>query len=118
LKPVEDAAADTARAFNDAINAGDLDRLCALMSPDHRFVDSAGGTAVGRAACRSAWASFFDSFPDYRNVPEHIDVVEPGRVVIDGRSECSFEPLRGPARWHALVVDGAIAEWRVEEPHA
>ena len=105
---------DAVVAFNEAINAQDLDGLCALMSADHRFVDSAGTAVVGREACHSAWASFFASFHDYRNVFDQITVVEPGRVVVDGRSECAFEPLRGPARWHATVARGLLVEWRVE----
>lgn len=111
-----DTAADRVVAFNEAINAQDLDGLCALMSSDHRFVDSAGGTVVGKDSCRSAWATFFESFPDYRNVFDNITVIAPERVVVDGRSECAFEPLHGPARWHATVVAGSILEWRVEEP--
>ncbi len=78
--------------------------------------ESAGGTVVGKDASRSTWASSFESFPDYRNVFANITVLAPGRIVVDGRSECAFEPLRGPARWHAAVVDGSIIEWRVEEP--
>jgi ketosteroid isomerase-like protein len=112
---VGDTAADLVVAFNEAVNARDLDGLCALMSVDHRFVDSAGGTVVGRELCRAAWASFFESFPDYRNVFDNITVIAPGRVVVDGRSECAFELLQGPARWHATVVAGSILEWRVEE---
>jgi ketosteroid isomerase-like protein len=115
---VSDPAAELVVAFNHAINTQNLEGLCALMSPDHQFVDSAGGTVVGKDSCRSAWASFFESFPDYRNVFEHVTVVAPGRVVVDGRSECAFEPLRGPARWHATVVGGSVLEWRVEEPAA
>jgi ketosteroid isomerase-like protein len=107
---------DLVVAFNEAINARDLDGLCALMSSDHRFVDSAGGTVVGRESCRSAWASFFESFPDYRNVFDRITVVAPGDVVVDGRSECSFGPLRGPARWHVTLAAGSVVEWRVEDP--
>lgn len=111
---MDEASVDVVVAFNEAINLRDLDGLCALMSSDHRFVDSAGSTVIGKDACRSAWASFFDSFPDYRNVFDSIAVVAPGHVVVDGRSECAFEPLRGPARWHATVVAGAVVEWRIE----
>jgi len=103
-------------AFNDAINAADLDALVALMTQDHRFVDSAGGTVEGRVACREAWSGFFESFPGYRNVFDTIVETAPGQVTADGRSECTFEPLDGPARWHAVVADGLLAEWRVEEP--
>lgn len=103
-------------AFNDAINAADLDTLVALMTPTHRFVDSAGGAVHGLEACRDAWAGFFESFPGYRNVFDSVVETAPGRVTAEGRSECTFEPLDGPARWHAVVVDGLLAEWRVEEP--
>lgn len=64
-------------AFSDAINARDLARLEALMHPEHRFVDTAGTTVSGRPECLAAWAAFFTSFPDYRNVLERIDVVVP-----------------------------------------
>jgi hypothetical protein len=112
---VGEAEADVIVAFNEAINAQDLVGLCDLMSSDHRFVDSAGGTVIGKESCRAAWASFFDSFPDYRNVFDRITVVAPGQATIDGRSECTFEPLHGPARWHATVAGGLIVEWRVED---
>lgn len=104
------------QAFNAAINSADLERLQALMSPNHRFVDSAGGAVEGRTESAAAWESFFESFPDYRNVFERVAVISSGRVVIEGHSECSFEPLDGPARWHALVDDGLVAEWVVEDP--
>jgi ketosteroid isomerase-like protein len=108
--------ADVVVAFNSAINARDLDGLCALMSSNHRFVDSAGGTVVGKESCLSAWRTFFESFPDYCNVFDTITVIAPGRLVVNGRSECTFQALRGPARWHATVVKGLIVEWRVEVP--
>jgi len=113
-----ETVADVVVAFNEAINVQDLDGLCALMSPEHRFVDSAGGSVVGKESCRLAWASFFESFPDYRNVFDRITVPAAGQVVVDGRSECAFAPLHGPARWHATVVGGLIVEWRVEVPAA
>jgi ketosteroid isomerase-like protein len=115
---VGEPAEDLVVAFNEAINAQDLDALCALMSSDHRFVDSAGGTVIGKESCRSAWASFFEAFPDYRNLFDNVTVVAPGQVVVNGRSECAYEPLRGPARWHATVEAGSILEWRVEDPAA
>ena len=107
---------EIAHAFNEAINAADLDRLEELMSSDHRFVDTAGGIVEGKDACVAAWASFFESFPDYRNVLETIEVSSPGQVVATGRSVCTFEPLDGPARWHASVEPGLVTEWRVEDP--
>jgi len=110
------SAVDVVVAFNEAINARDLTGLVALMAPDHLFVDSTGAMVAGRDACRAAWASFFESFPDYRNVFETIDVLADSEVVATGRSVCAFEALAGPARWHASVADGLVTIWRVEDP--
>lgn len=107
---------DVVRAFNEAINSRDAVGLEQLMSTDHRFVDVAGGTVSGKDACAGAWVSFFESFPDYRNIFESIQVIAPGEVRMDGHSTCSFQPLAGPAHWYAKVIDGLISEWRVEEP--
>ena len=112
---MEDPAADLVVAFNNAINTQDLDGLCALMASDHRFVDSAGGTVVGKDTCRSAWAAFFESFPDYRNVFDK----HHGHRTRTGRRRRTIgvhvRTIRGPARWHATVVAGSILEWRVED---
>jgi ketosteroid isomerase-like protein len=103
-------------AFNDAINAGDLAALTALMTADHRFIDTEGHMVHGRAACRRAWEGFFAAFPDYRNVFLRLSTDATGRVVADGYSQCSHPDLDGPARWRAKLRDGQVAEWRVEEP--
>jgi len=100
-------------AFNDAINARDLDALTALMSDDHRFVDSEGATVDGKAACTDAWRGFFAAFPDYRNVFDDVRSREPGVVDVVGRSECSVAELDGPARWHAEVRADKVALWQV-----
>ena len=55
---------DVVASFNDAINARHLDALSALMSEDHRFVDSEGSTIDGKIACTEAWRGFFASFPE------------------------------------------------------
>jgi ketosteroid isomerase-like protein len=101
--------------FNAAINDRDLDRLAALMTSDHQFIDTEGSTVAGKAACVAAWQSFFDSFPDYRDVFEDIHS-EGDRVVAIGHSLCSFSPLAGPAEWHAVVRDRLIAQWSVVAP--
>lgn len=113
---MEQPATDLVIAFNDSINRADLADLTALMSEDHRFVDSAGSTVAGKEACIAAWVSFFESFPGYRNVFDSIDIVAEGRVVATGHSESTVEALNGPARWYATISNGLISEWRVEEP--
>ena len=101
-------------AFNDAINAHDLHRLAALMADDYRFVDSAGLTITGKAACVEAWRAFFAAFPDYRNHFESL-AVEGTTVLVVGWSTCSAAELSGPARWSADVVNGLITRWQVDE---
>jgi ketosteroid isomerase-like protein len=99
-------------AFNQAINERDLDALAALMTDTHRFVDAAGSTVEGKAACVEAWRGFFASFPDYRNVFDRV-AVDGETVHVDGRSECSVAELDGPARWRAVVRDGGVDVWQV-----
>jgi ketosteroid isomerase-like protein len=101
------------RAFNDAINARDVDRLATLMTHTHRFIDSAGSTVEGKAACLDAWRGFFDAFPDYRNVFDSVEDVGGGVVVVRGRSECSVDALHGPAMWRAAVREGLVDVWQV-----
>ena len=116
LEAVERSETDLVVAFNDAINSADLDALVALMSNDHRFVDSAGSAVEGREACAAAWTTFFESFPGYRNIFDSVEQVAPGRVVAAGRSVSDVEALDGPARWHAAVTGHLVSEWRVEDP--
>lgn len=105
-------------AFIAAINSADLEVLRALMSPDRRFVDSACGTVEGRAAGAAAWASFFESFSDYRNLFEAVEVTSPAKVAITSRSERSFEPLDRTPRWRATIEYDLVTERRVDDPVA
>jgi ketosteroid isomerase-like protein len=100
-------------AFNAAINRGDLPGLGRLMADDHRFIDTAGNTFAGKAACLEAWRGFFASFPDYRNVFDNLHGGPGGIVEVHGRSECSVAALAGPARWRAVVANGLVVEGRV-----
>jgi ketosteroid isomerase-like protein len=112
-----DAHEQACLRFNDAITAQSVEALALLMTEDHRFIDSAGSTVEGKAACLDAWRGFFESFPDYRN--EFDDVASQGdTVVMRGRSICSTPELDGPALWSARVEDGLLTEWRVhpDEP--
>jgi ketosteroid isomerase-like protein len=103
-------------AFNDAINAGDLGALTALMTDDHRFIDPAGAIVEGRAACAEAWRGFFAAFPDYRNEFASMTSDDAGVVEVRGHSTCSVPELVGPARWSAVVRDGRLALWQVSDP--
>ena len=87
-----------------------------LMADAHRFTDSAGSVIDGRAQCIAAWSSFFEAFPDYRNHFEVVEEVGTDRVVATGHSTCSVDALDGPASWSAIVVNGLVLEWCVDDP--
>ena len=100
--------------FNEKINARDLTGLGQMMTEDHVFIDIPGEVTEGRSMMVSGWFDFFKAYPDYRNNFTHIEVKD--RVVIMvGFSECSHEPLDGPAIWTAKIRDGLVSEWRVHD---
>jgi ketosteroid isomerase-like protein len=98
--------------FNEKINARDLTGLGEMMTEDHIFIDIPGEVHEGRAMMVPGWFDFFKNYPDYRNNFTHIEVKD-GVVIMVGFSECSHDPLDGPAIWTAKIRDGLIAEWRV-----
>lgn len=108
-------------AFLDAINARDVDKLCALMSDDHIFVDGLGNKTQGKDAMRKGWTGYFQWFPDYR--VSHEEIFSQGEVVaVFGAAEGTYA-VKGnlpkenhwtvPAAWKAVVKDGLVKEWRV-----
>ena len=103
--------------FNQAINRRDLDGLVALMTADHRFVDTEGHEIRGRDAARAAWQIFFTAFPDYQN--ELVEISSRGgQVIAEGRSRCSQPALDGPALWTAEIRVDRVAQWRVHSDDA
>ncbi|HET7350374.1 MAG TPA: nuclear transport factor 2 family protein [Marmoricola sp.] len=110
----EDEARTVVEAFNACITEHDLDRLGALMTDDHTFVDSGGRAWHGRDDCLSAWTGFFSAFPDYRNVLEVLTLRD-DVVVVTGHSVCEEPALSGPAIWTVRIEAGHVAEWRVHD---
>jgi ketosteroid isomerase-like protein len=104
----------TALKFNERINTRDLTGLGEMMTEDHVFIDIPGEVHNGRPMMVSGWFDFFRLYPDYRNNFTHIEVKE-GLVIMIGFSECSHDPLDGPAIWTAKIRDSFISEWRVYE---
>jgi uncharacterized protein (TIGR02246 family) len=108
-------------AFLDAINSGDVDKLCALMTEDHLFVDALGNKVQGREAMRKAWTGYLHWFPDYR--VSHEEILSDGNLVAAFGSAEGTYALKGkltksnhwsaPAAWKAVVQDGLVKEWRV-----
>lgn len=108
-------------AFLDAINSRNVDRLCALMSEDHVFVDALGNRVQGRESMRKAWAGYFQWFPGYR--VSHEEILSDGQLVAAfGSAEGTYAPKgnlvqenhwNAPAAWKAVVEGGLVKEWRV-----
>jgi|SRR5579863_4236608 len=117
----EEQAVQTARQLVQQINAHDLEALAALLSADHRFVDSLGVVVCGRDALREGWRQYLRLVPDY-----HIEVqrllCEGAHVVLLGSahgtysSDGTLHPKNAwssPAAFCALIRDGRVALWQV-----
>jgi uncharacterized protein (TIGR02246 family) len=110
-----------AQTFVDAINRQDVDELAALMTADHRFIDSLGNPVEGRDKMRAGWAGYFKMIPDYRITVDEL-ICDGPVVVLLGCAEGTYAvngELKVENRWttpvalRATVSDGFIAEWRV-----
>jgi len=98
--------------FNERINSRDLTGLGEMMTEDYVFIDIPGEVHRGRDMMVPGWFSFFKNYPDYRNNFTHVEV-KGDLVIMIGFSECSYDPLDGPAIWTVKIREGFIAEWRV-----
>ena len=107
--------------FVDAINAHDVERICALMTDDHAFIDSHGNVSVGKETMRAAWTGYFAMFPDYA-----IEVTEifsngdtlaafgyAGGTFLGKKTVRNENYWRLPASWKAVVRDDKIQLWQV-----
>ena len=110
-----------AQRFVECINAHDVDGLAALMSPDHRFIDSLGAEANGVNAMREGWRAYYRMVPDYRIDVEQAFVEGP-QVILVGSAHGTYsrdgslhaaDRWSMPAAWRALIRDGRVAEWQV-----
>lgn len=114
-----------AHAFADAIGHQDVSALAALMTENHRFIDSLGNVVEGREKMRGGWAGYFRMVPDYTVTIE--ETYLDGSVVVmigsaqgtyarDGKpaaEQSEANRWRTPAVFRAVVKDGKVAEWRV-----
>ncbi len=110
--------------FITAINAHDVERLAALMTPDHRFIDSLGSVVEGREGVREGWQFYFGMVPDY-----HLEISrcflaaqEEDEAMLAGVASGSYwqggvqrpnSSWSTPAALRAIVREGRIAEWQV-----
>ncbi len=107
---------DPVSAFVDAINDANVRRLAALMTEDHRFIDSLGNEVVGRAAMTAGWATYLELFPGSRITVDRRFDAEDG-VALFGHTHAihaaSGREVRIRAAWLARVREDRIAEWCV-----
>lgn len=102
--------------FVAAINSHDVQRMTALCTPQHRFVDSLGAVVNGRDALRDAWTAYLDMFPDYTVTID--SMVEADDLVLltgwaAGTLRAHGASWRIPAAWRAEVRDNLIDSWQV-----
>lgn len=106
--------------FVDAINRGDVERLCSLMTEDHRLHVLDETPLAGRAANRQAWIGYASAYPDYVIYPSRI-VDRGAEVFVLGATTGSHlgltdeEERRLGVIWRAVVRDGALSVWQVIE---
>ena len=116
MNPVE-----TVLAFFEAINRHDIDQIAGLMTEDHVFIDSLGGSQRGCEKMRSGWRSYFAMCPDYR--VSHEDIFHTSNTVAAFGSAGGTIRVNGelllenkwqtPAAWRAVVQGGLIQEFHV-----
>jgi len=103
------------RAFVDAINAHDVERILALCAPDHEFVDAHGNT-VPAERLRAAWTGYFGFMPRYGIEIEDM-LVEGETAALFGTAWGGLDPegrdWRRPAAWRVRVTAGRIRLWQV-----
>ena len=106
--------------FIDAINRGDVGRLAALMSPDHRLQVLQEPPVTGRDANRDAWQGYVTAFPDYVIYPDRVaqrgdDVTVLGRTTGFHLGLPDEEERQLTVIWRATVEDGLLTLWQIME---
>ena len=100
--------------FAAAINSHDLEKIAALMSDDHTFIDAHGNEMAGKETMKDGWASYFGLFPDYYIEIEQI-LSEGDLAVAYGYAGAGQEKKPGKFRRHGgrSSQDGKIKLWQV-----
>jgi ketosteroid isomerase-like protein len=112
---------EVVRAFVGSINGHDVDDLAAIMTEDHRFIDSLGHVVRGREAVRAGWDQYFSMVRDYRLLADEwfcdgLVVVLLGTAEGNYSPDGALDPARNwttPAACRAVTRGGQVAEWRV-----
>ncbi len=106
--------------FVSAINEHNIDKICSLMTADHKFIDSQGNEAIGKEKMQAGWIGYFQLFPDYKI--EITDIFLVGDMVaafgfasatFQGQSDSKGNYWNLPASWKAVIKNGRIYLWQV-----
>jgi ketosteroid isomerase-like protein len=107
--------------FVNAINEHGVEKIVALISDDHVFIDSHGIEFNGKDKLKNGWLGYFKLFPDYKI--EVNELFEGGSAIaLFGYASGSYsgnkkdDPdcyWRLPAAWKAVVEGGKIKLWQV-----
>ena len=112
---------EVALEFARRINSQNVDALCQLMTPDHKFVGSLGAVVDGRETMRNGWTGYFRMVPDYQisfnEIFEHGSTVAAfgkagGTFAVNGKL-AEENRWQVPAAWWISIQDNLVAEWRV-----
>jgi len=110
-----------AQQFVRAINRQDVNAIAALMTNEHRFIDSLGNVVTGAASMRAGWAGYFRMVPDYSIAVEETYAEGPVTILL-GNAQGTYSTggaLKPENHWstpvaiRAFVEEGKMAEWRV-----
>ena len=112
---------EVAEAFVAVINAGDVDAMGALMTPDHTFVDADGSEHSGRDAMVPGWRDHLRTVPDLRieisdRFAEGDTVVLLGRATGTITDDGELRPENHwsvPAAWRVVVEGERVAVWQL-----
>ncbi|UCC74532.1 MAG: nuclear transport factor 2 family protein [Gemmatimonadota bacterium] len=112
---------EVAFAFVEAVNAKQIERISELMTPDHVYIEPAGGEVAGHEKMREGWVGYFAMVPDY-----HIEVAEAfsreNTVVLLGTAagtltkDGTLDPKNRwsvPAAWRVVVEGEQVAVWQL-----
>jgi len=112
---------EVAMRFVALINAHDPERIAALLTRDHKFIDSLGAEYYGRDTLIEAWRQYLGMVPDYqiditRSFCEGSEVVllgaARGTYTADGVLD-SANAWSTPAAFRAIIRDELVSEWQV-----
>lgn len=112
---------EVALAFVDAINAKDVERLAALMTDDHKFIDGDGSEHVGKEPLRAGGLEHLELIPDLAlsvtDTHERDDTVvllgcSSGTIVQDGELKPE-NAWRVPCAWRVVMSSRKVAVWQL-----